>query len=106
MKKATPKTAVKKTIKKVSSRTPAQPEVKTPIYHLTMKLNDEVFNCETNDLTKAILSFKPVHLKTKVNIIVEKDGKKCERQLFVNKGKLLFRNELFMRTFIRFLIFK
>ena len=33
-------------------------------------------------------------------------NKKCERQLFVNKGKLLFRNELFMRTFIRFLIFK
>ena len=106
MKKATPKTAVKKTIKKAPLKTLAQPKVETSMYRLTMKLNDEVFNCETNDLTKAILSFKPVHLKTKVNIVIEKDGKKCERQLFVNKGKLLFRNELFMRTFIRFLIFK
>lgn len=75
-------------------------------YRLTMKLNDTVFNCVTDDLEEAILANKPTFLKTKVILTIEKDGKVCEKQVFGFQGRQLFRNSLFLRTLIRKLIFK
>ena len=86
----------KKTIKKVAKQ-----------FHLWMKFNDTIFETDTDDLEEAIMSFKPKSLKTKILFkITDKDGKFCERQVFVQRGKMLWRNAMFLRTFIRFLIFK
>lgn len=75
-------------------------------YKLTMKLNDCVFCCETDNLEEAILANKPSFLKTKVLMIIEKDGKICEKQVFGFNGRQLFRSPLFLRTLVRKLIFK
>ena len=75
-------------------------------YKLTMKLNDTVFNCVTDNLEEAILANKPAFLKTKVILTIEKDGKVCEKQVFGFQGRQLFRNPVFLRTLIRKLIFK
>ncbi len=75
-------------------------------YHVIAKFNDEVHEFDTYDLDQAILSLKPKTLKTKIIFRVERDGKFCERLLFVMKGKKLFINKIFRDTFIRQLIFK
>lgn len=105
MLKATPKkkvtkkkVAVKKAVKKV------QPPKK---YHVVMKFNGVTHEFETDDLRESILNVRPIFLKTKILMTITlPDGRKCEKQLFVLKGKMLFRNEMFLQTFIRFLIFK
>lgn len=75
-------------------------------YKVKMSFNDEVYEFETNDLYTSILERKPYFLKTKITFTIEKDGKKCERLLFVRGGKMIFRNNLSLRIFIRTLIFK
>lgn len=71
-----------------------------------MKFNDQVFECDTDDLKEAIVGFKPKVLKTKIIFIVTKDGKTCDRLLFVMRGKMLWRNKIFLDMFINKLIFK
>jgi hypothetical protein len=75
-------------------------------YKLTMKLNDCVFTCDTDNLEEAILANKPNFLKTKVLIKIEKDGKICEKQIFGFNGRQLFRSPIFLRTLVNKLIFK
>jgi hypothetical protein len=75
-------------------------------YHLKMSFNDQIFETDTDDLADAIMSFKPKSLKTRIIITVTKEGKSCMRQLFVFKGKMLFRSKLFLNIFIDMLIFK
>lgn len=83
-----------------------KPKDSTSTYYLKMKLNDSFFETETNDLKSSILSFAPKTLKTKIVFTITKDGKVCDRQVFVQKGKMLFRSNLFLDTFIRMLTFK
>lgn len=78
----------------------------TKKFHLSMKLNDEVFETGTDSLEEAILSFKPKVLKTKVLFTIKKGDTVCERQVFVQRAKMIFRSKLFLQTFVRNLIFK
>lgn len=91
---------------KVKTKVSKIERVEQGAYKLTMKMNDMVFNCVTDNLEEAILANKPTFLKTKVILTIEKDGKVCEKQVFGFQGKQLFRNPLFLRTLIRKLIFK
>lgn len=111
----TKKTKTKKVAKKVVKKgTPildsllekskAIPEKKK--YHLSMKFNDNTYECDTDDLASAIMAFKPIFLKTKVIFRVEKDGKVCERLVFLFRAKQIFRNKLSLDIFINKLIFK
>jgi len=75
-------------------------------FKVLIKMNDQEFVAETNDIASFITSLKPTFLKTKVILTIEKEGKKCEKQVFGFKGRQLFRNPLFLRTFVSKLIFK
>lgn len=77
-----------------------------PEFKVVVKMNDQVFEAETNDLVTFITSLKPTFLKTKVIITVEKNNKKAERMLMGFPAKQLFRNGLFLRNFINKLTFK
>ena len=93
--------------KKIKQETKTTITASVPsMYKLWMKLNDKIFETETNDLGAAILSFAPKVLKTKILFRIEKDGKLAEKQVFVQKGKMIFRNNLFLQIFLRHLIFK
>lgn len=81
-------------------------EEKKDKYHLTMKVNGDVFEIETTDLPKAILSFAPPVVKTKVLFTIKKGELVCEKQLFVRKARMVFTNRIFMVAFIKQLIFK
>jgi len=82
-------------------------EVEQKDYHLEIKMNDTVFATTTNDLRDAIVSNAPKVLKTKVLFTIKnKEGKTCERQFFVNRGKMIFRNQIFMTAFLKNLIYK
>lgn len=75
-------------------------------FKLQMKMNDEVFKCSTDNLREAILSFAPKVLKTRILFRIESKKGVCERQIFVHRGKMLFRSDLFLDTFIQKLIYK
>ena len=75
-------------------------------YKLQMIFNDETFECETDDLKKAILDFAPKVLKTRIKFRVEKDGEVCERIYNTIGGRLLFKNKLMLDILINRLIFK
>lgn len=92
--------------KPVKKKEKVAKEVKPKDYHLVMKFNDQVFEALTDDLAGAILAFAPKFLKTKIVFHIEKDGKSCDRQMFVQRGKMIFRSQMFRDTFIRKLIFK
>jgi len=95
-------TSTKKVVKKV---TKTKKPKKAPEFHLVVKLNDEVFEFDTDDLRESILSVEPEFLRTKVIIEVTKDGKKLDRLYFLQQGKKLFYNRYFMDTLINNLIF-
>ncbi len=80
--------------------------MKSPTYKLKIKLNSQEKIIETDNLKEAIMSVKPAFLKTKVVMSIEKDGKTCERQIFVKMAKQIFRSDIYLDMFIRKLIFK
>lgn len=94
----------KKTVIEPTQKT--EPQIPEYEYHMKVRMNDQVFECDTNNLEEAIMAIKPAVLKTKIQFEITKDGKLCERQVFVNRGKMIFRNSMFLKTFIRFFIFK
>lgn len=76
-------------------------------YFLTIKVNDQINEIETDDLKESILSVAPQFVKTKVHINIEKpNGTKFEKILFVNDAKQLFRNKVYMNFFLNHMIFK
>ena len=105
MKKATPKKRIKKEVAKTPDIINEEKQ-NTSTYKLVMVMNNEVFECETTDLKQAILSFAPKQLKTKIFFKIMKDGKVATSVMFLRKGRMLFKKELFLETFIRFLRFK
>ncbi len=76
--------------------------LKNKAYKLFMKFNNQEFKFDTDDLSESITSVKPFNLKTKVYFHVEKDGKVCERTLFVLAAKknvaYRYRNDGFYET--------
>lgn len=99
---------MKKEIKKLIKPKRKEKDSGGKAYYLTMKMNDSIFQTYTDNLYEAILSFKPKMLKTKIlfTIIRTSDNASCERQVFALKGRNLFRNKMFLETFIRLLCFK
>ena len=79
---------------------------KTKTYHLVMKFNDQVFECDTDSLDESISSVRPFSLKTRIIFTITKDGKTCERIVQAFNAKQLFRSKLFRGIFIQRLIFK
>lgn len=84
------KTPVKKTVQKAK-----------PKYTLTVKMNDEVFKCATNDLEEALGALKPISIKTRVIIRIDSAIGAVERILMVRSARLLFRNPLTRHLFVK-----
>lgn len=82
------------------------PKEKTKTYHLVMKFNDQVFECDTDNLDESISAVRPFSLKTRVIFTITKEGKTCERIVQAFPAKQLFRNKLYRGIFIQRLIFK
>jgi len=93
--------ATKKVTKKASNKL-----VDKKDYKLELKMNDEVFTLETNDLMEGIMSLKPDRLKTRVLFKIEKDGKVCEKLLSCFLAKQMFRNKMSMTVFLNRIILK
>jgi len=100
--------------KKTSNKAVKKPKVtkkktKTNVvkkeYKVVIKLNDKVYKFKTNDIAASILSVKPEFLKTRVIIEVIKGKKKCERMLYLQRGKVLFNNRYALEALVRNLIF-
>ena len=91
------KKATKKVVKKVIDKKD---------YKIELKMNDEVFTLETNDLMEGIMSLKPDRLKTRVLFKIEKDGKVCEKILSCFLAKQMFRNKMSMTVFLNRIILK
>lgn len=92
----------KETIKEVVA------EVKSPEgkYHLIMKFNDKIVDKTTDDLFNSIREEDPGYLKTKIIFNISTKEGSCERLVFIHKGKMMFKNDIFLNTFINHLIFK
>jgi len=80
----------------------------TKNYHLKMKVNGTLFECETSDLKKSILSFKPtLAVKTHVNFYCKNpEGNVCEKVILSKRAKMMWKNDIFLNMFINQLIFK
>lgn len=116
MKKSATKKVVKKVVKKTKTtakkvvNTPTKiPEVNADIckdYHIVLKFNDQIHDIYTENLEEAILSVKPLFLKTKLMIKIEKGDKVCERQFIGFQAKQFFRSPLFLKLFLKKIYFK
>lgn len=102
------KTATKKVVKPVVKKA-KKPVKKVELekgYHIVLKFNDQIHDIYSENLEEAILSVKPLFLKTKLMVKIEKDGKVCERQFFGFRAKQFFRNKLFLKIFLKKIFFK
>ena len=59
-------------------------------YLLTVYMQDKIYSNRTNNIALSLLNLKPKKITNKVRIIIEKDGKKAERMLFVFPARRLF----------------
>lgn len=102
-KKATPKKAAAKKAapkKATAKRAPAQAAVaKDELYHVSIEMNDEVFEAETDNLEEAILALNPPTIKTKVIFHVEHKGKSYDKLMFVPQARRVFNNKLSAKFF-------
>lgn len=81
--------------------------LEAPTYNLKMKINGEIFECDTQDLKESILSYAPRFVKTKLLLTVTNEaGKVWEKQMFVFKAKQMFRNKIYMNFVLNHMIFK
>lgn len=85
----------KKTAKKVVAKK------EKPKYDLTVRMNDEVFSCSTDDIIGALQELSPTNIKTRVIIRIENAFSAIERIMMVRRAKLLFRNKLSMESFVK-----
>lgn len=99
-------TPVKKVAKKTVAKKVIEAVKNIGKYHVLMKFNDIEHDFYTDDLASSILERAPRFLKTKITFHIKKDGKVCDRLLFVRGGKMLFRNKLSLKIFTDKLIFK
>jgi hypothetical protein len=95
---------MKKTVTKKLKKQNDSPKKKE--YNLTMSLNDQVFNVETDNLYEAISELIPFQLKTRVIILVKKGELSCEKMMLLLEARRVFRNKVALEVFINRLIFK
>lgn len=97
---ATKKEVKPKTVKKTATKKEEKTEQKK--YHVVVKLNDQVFEMDTDNVQEAIQSVAPEFLKTKLIInVTNDDGRQAERVLYLQKGKVLFTNRYAMEALAR-----
>lgn len=106
------KPAVKKAAKKVAApkakgkgkgkgaKAPVAPKGKGA-YHLTVAMNEEVFETDTDDIATSIMELKPGHLKTKVIIKVKFKDLEGEFVLFNVRAKRIFINRMAAEFFAK-----
>ena len=73
-------------------------------YKLSVYFNDSNQVCITDDLKEALLSLNPSVVKTRVRVILESEGKKAEKMLFVIPAKRVFRNPISAGIFTKSLL--
>ena len=75
------------------------------VYHLYLKLNDKVYEVDTDDLEKSILEHKPAILKTSLTLKITKGKKTLDRYLYLRDARRLFTNSITLNAFVRNLFF-
>lgn len=75
-------------------------------YTVTIEFNDQKHSFKTNDIGEAIMSVKPIFIKTRVKISVKKGKKVAERYLFVQEARRMWRTPVGMFAALHKLIFK
>ncbi len=97
----------KKTQKVVKPKKVAAPKPEPKLFHVELKMNDQMMHADTDDLVEAIAAVAPKAIKTKVIFkITDKDGRVAEKMLFAPRARMLFRVPTFRRIFVQRLIFK
>jgi hypothetical protein len=81
-------------------------EQKKQDFKFSISFNNQTFDFIDEDLNKNVLSVAPAFLKTKILIVLEKEGKRAEKQLLGFQARQLFRNEMFRRITLQRLILK
>ena len=71
-----------------------------------MKFNGKEYECKTNNLSEAIMQFKPNFLKTNVNFYCKTKEGICNKVVLAKRAKMMFRNKVYLDMFINQLIFK
>jgi hypothetical protein len=88
----------KKTTKKVVAKKKAVVAPIVPknedLFKVSIQMNDEVFESETENLRDCLLSFKFPTIKTKVLFDVEWHGKKVHKLLFVPQARRVFQSRM------------
>lgn len=97
--------APKKNKKQVESPVDVSPKKPEAVYHLYVKLNDKVFELDTEDIKTSLSALRPSLLKTSLTVRVTKGNKTIDRYLYLNDGRRLFNNKLTLEAFVRGLIF-
>lgn len=69
-------------------------------FKLTVQMNGEVFERETDNIKETLLEIRPEMLYTELDIKVEKGGISTERHLNLRQGRNLFINDSFVDVFI------
>lgn len=70
------------------------PEESSGAYHLSVKMNDETFEVDTDDVAGTLLELNPQVFKTKVVIDVQYEDRTAQFVLMIAKAKRIFRNDL------------
>jgi len=91
--------------KKVATKKVVAKKEEEKEYHIVIKLNDKVFEFDTDDLRETILSVKPEFLRTRVLLEITKGNKTLDRAYYLQQGKMLFINKYAMDTLLKNLIF-
>ena len=95
---------MKKTVTRKTKNSKTSPKKKE--YNLTISLNDQIFNIETDNLVEAIKKVIPFQLKTRVLMLVKKGNLTCEKMLLLKDARRIFRSSLALEVFINRLVFK
>lgn len=77
-------------------------------YYIKLEMNDEVFECDTDDINAALVSLAPKVLKTRILLTItdNETGGTCQKQIFVRQGRMIFKNKVYRNVFVSDLIFK
>lgn len=73
------------------------------MYQVTVSMNNEALECETEDLKQVFLEFKPSDVHTEAYITIVKDGSDFTKKLSLTDAKKLFGDEqqldIFLNTY-------
>lgn len=103
------RTRVKSTPTQKISNNSVATDLKSPKVNYKFKavLNNKTTELETSDLSEAIMSIKPLTVKTRLLLnITREDGKTCEKNFPVKIAKMIFNQARYRDIFIKRLIFK